>query len=177
MIYEKIGKIEDGIRIVSNLQTKYKIEDSYDLIIEKANMFYKVGNTIRFRELLEEALKFKPDEPMLYFNLGVMYQQVDNYYKAEKFYKNALKLDAKYSDAYLNLGLLILDKQNPIIKKMNENLNNFKIYDELENEKLSIYKESLPYLEKAYLYGNKTTSLKTTLNSLYEYLKIDKRVY
>jgi DNA-directed RNA polymerase subunit F len=83
-------------------------------------------------------------------------------------------LNPEYGDAYINLGILIYDKSYILVEKMNENLSDFVEYDRLREELLNIYREALPYFEKAYKFGS--ISVKATINNIYENLDMDKRV-
>jgi tetratricopeptide (TPR) repeat protein len=155
---------------------KYDI-DKYDLIVSEGNIYYGMGNKVRFREKLEEALKLRPNEPDLYFNLGVLYAEVDNSYKARLYYGKAIEVDPNYLNAYINIGALILNEENYIIEKMNNlgiSEEENKEYDRLKEKRMDIYKEAVPYLEKAYSLGS--NDAKATLNNIYEALGLSKRI-
>ena len=70
------------------------------LIIQEANVYLKMDNKVKFREKMEEAIKLKPNQPDLYYNLGVIYAEVDNNYKARLYYGKAIEIDPNYLNAY-----------------------------------------------------------------------------
>ena len=95
------------------------------------------------------------------------------------YYEKAISIDPNYKAAYINLGVLILDGENYIIEKMNNlgmSNEDDKEYDRLKEKRHSIYREAIPYLEKAHQLGG-SGETKATLNNIYENLGMDKRVY
>ena len=75
-----------------------------------------------FGELMEQATKMDPTNPTLFFNLGVVNYNQDKVEEAQGYYKKAIELDPTYRDAYLNLGLSILNKRVAIVEEMNKSL-------------------------------------------------------
>jgi tetratricopeptide (TPR) repeat protein len=140
--------------------------ENYSTLIDQANIYLKLGKKEEFKSLMQEALKVKPEDPTLHFNIGVMNMNFNNYDVAEENFKNALKYDPEYFDAYNNLGNTILKKADPIIEDMNANLSNFKKYDELQSKQFAIYKEALPYFEKAFSLKPERKDLQMLINKL-----------
>ena len=146
--------------------------DSYQLLISEANIYYKKGNNAKFKELLEEAVKLDPENISLYINIGVMYKNEDNREEAIKNFKKVIELDPNNSIAYNNIGATILDKTKPLQEEMNKSLSDFDKYDKLLNQQKEIYRESLPYYEKAYELDNTNVSVVQILVGLYENLEM-----
>ncbi len=177
--YVALGEHKKALKVYADAR-KYDI-DEYDLIVSEANMYLALDNKVKFREKMEEAILLRPNNPVLYFNLGVIYAEVDNVYKAEKYYKKAIALKPDYSDAYYNIAALVLEKENAIVNSMNEYIGDSKEdierYDQLNEERFSIYREALHYLEKAYQFRVVGDVDKiSTLNAVYEALGMEKRV-
>ena len=57
---------------------------------------------------------------------------------------------------------------------MNKNLSNFKKYDELELQQKEVYREALPYLEKAHSLKKNLDAVRTLLN-IYENLEMEEK--
>jgi tetratricopeptide (TPR) repeat protein len=57
-------------------------------------------------ELLEQALKLKPDYPLAYNSLGIAWQQQKDWQQALECYQKALALQENYPDAWNNVGNL-----------------------------------------------------------------------
>ena len=80
-------------------------------------------------------------------------------------------MDPDYGDAYMNLAASILSGEQVIVDEMNENLSNFKKYDELEGKQKALYREALPFLEKADSLGRSLDTVRSLLN-IYDLLEI-----
>ena len=98
--------------------------------------------------------------------------------EAKTYYKKAIELDPNYSDAYVNLGAAILVRDKELVDEMNNNLSNFKKYDLIKAKQLELYKEVLPYYEKAYALKKEESKkddieIVRTLMSMYENLEIN----
>ncbi|WP_233188707.1 hypothetical protein [Tenacibaculum sp. SG-28] len=57
---------------------------------------------------------------------------------------------------------------------MNKNLSNFKKYDELALQQKEVYKEALPYLEKANSLNQNIETVKTLMN-IYDLLEMTEK--
>ncbi len=157
-------------------QGRKEFPNSYSLLIDEANIYYKKGDKQRFKDNLELAISLNPTEPTLYFNVGVMNMDLGYEEEAVKNFTKAIELDPEYGNAYNNLGSIILKKSEAVQEELNKNAMDFAKYDKIKEEKLlPIYREALPYFEKAYSFL-KTEQLKNLVNSLYENLDMEKRI-
>ena len=144
----------------------------YGIIVSEANIYYGMGNNEMFQKKLEEAVKVNPNEPSLFYNIGVMKMQQGDATGAMESYQTAIALDPEYAEAYNNIGAIILDKAKPIVEKMN-NTTNFKKYGELQKQQEAILKEALPYFESAYLYNKSELSVVQNLMGIYSNLEME----
>ncbi len=167
-----LGNNEVALEMIKKAR-EFDAED-YSLILDEANVHYKLGDNQKYTEKIEEAIAIKPNDPVLHFNVGTLNMDVDTD-KAKKHLLKAVELDPNFASAYGNLGNLILKGLEAVEKELDANAMNFAKYDKIKAEKwVPILKESLPYLEKSYEL-QPTESLKTQLNSLYENLDMEKR--
>lgn len=180
------GKTEEAILAIQ--EARKSSPKDLNLILNEAQLYIKLDKMDMFGKLMEEAIELDPNNPTLYFNLGVVNQNqvpgirkslrelkekiksnsdeslAEQYAKkyieleeklefteskALKYYKKAIEIDPEYGDAYMNLSVAILSGEQDIVAEMNQNLSNFKKYDELEKKQKALYKRALPYLEKA----------------------------
>lgn len=125
----------------------------------------------KFGELMSEAISLDPNNPILYYNLGVVNYNQGRVEDAKKYYEKAIELKPDYSDAYMNLAVTVLDKDKKIVEEMNKNLSNFKKYDQLALQQKEVYKEALPFLEKADSLNRNIDTVKTLMN-IYEVLEM-----
>lgn len=56
-------------------------------------------------KLYKKALLFEPNHQKIYFNLGVLYLYLEEFYNAIEHFKKALKLDKNYISAHTNLAI------------------------------------------------------------------------
>ncbi|AOW20331.1 tetratricopeptide repeat protein [Urechidicola croceus] len=153
--------------------------DDYDLIIYEANLYFKLGNNVKFREKLEQALKLKPYDPKLHYNLGVLHLEVDNYERAEQYFKKSIELKPNdNTDAYTNLVVTILSGEDYLIERMNglgispeEN----KEYDKLALERIELYKRVKPYLEYILVEAPNNVEIRNTLNNVNKVINKSKK--
>src|SRR5690606_5062894 len=88
--------IEEARRIAPN---------DISLIQADAEITYKLGDMERYDELMQEVVAADPNNPVLYYNLGVSAANIKNFDKAEEYYKMALSLDPDYYDANINIAV------------------------------------------------------------------------
>lgn len=146
--------------------------NDYNLLIDEANIYFSLGDNVKFKEKLEEAVKINPSDPTLFYNIGVLTLEQKKPEESIKFFQKAIELKPDYADAYNNIGAAILEKNISIVEDMNKNLSNFKKYDELRAKQLKIYKEALPYYEKAHDLNKSNVSTMQTLMGIYENLEM-----
>lgn len=168
--YSDKGNNEKALEIISKGRTEFP--SSYSLLIDEANIYYKAGDNAKFKERLEEAIRLNPTEPTLYYNVGVMNMDQKNIDEAIKNFEKAIELKPDYADAYNNIGAAIIEKAAPIIDQMNKSLADFKKYDKLQAQQFEIYKQALPYYEKANALNPKSINIVQTLMGLYENLEM-----
>jgi len=164
------GKTNDAILAIKEAR-KSNPKDLH-LLLTEADLYIQLKDMKKFGELMKAAIAMDPENPTLYFNLGVVNYSEKRMVEAIKYYKKAIELKPDYLDAYMNLAVTILDEEKSIVEEMNKNLSNFKKYDELEARQKGIYKEALPYLEKADGIKRSIDTVRSLLN-IYDLLEMD----
>ncbi len=177
IIYKNLAQNLDALDDASKAleviaRGREEFPNSYSLLIDEANIYYKEGDNEKFKEKLEEAINMNPTEPTLYYNVGVMNMDQKNIDEAIKNFEKAIELKPDYADAYNNIGTAIIEKADPIIEEMNNSLSDFDKYDKLQAQQFEIYKQAIPYYESAYKYYNSNINVIQTLMSLYENLEM-----
>ena len=168
---QNYAALEDNSKALEVItQGRSEFPESYSLLIDEANIYYKLGDNIKFKERLEEAIKLNPTDPTLYYNVGVMNMDQKKIDEAIEYFEKAIELKPDYGDAYNNIGAAIIEKANPIIEEMNKSLADFDKYDRLQVQQFDIYKEAIPFYEKAYELSGSNMSIVQTLMGLYENL-------
>lgn len=71
---------------------------------EEGEAFYKAREFTKALEAFNHSLRLNPAQPIVQFNLGVIYGDLQQYSEAIKAYREALRLKPDYPLAYFNLG-------------------------------------------------------------------------
>src|SRR5690606_22123613 len=127
----------------------------------------------QFKKLLEEATQMDPNNAQLQYNLGVLSADAGDTEAAKKYYDKTIQLKPDYVDAYIASAALVLAKEKSLIEEMNGQVTSAKDnkrYDELVEVRKTIYKEAIPYLEKALNYDSKNINAAKTLMNIYSVL-------
>ncbi|WP_272148721.1 tetratricopeptide repeat protein [Tenacibaculum aiptasiae] len=172
LIYKEQGKVEEAMSALA--EARKANPDDLNLLLNEADMYIKLGKMDKFSALMSEAISLDPNNPTLYYNLGVVNFNQGRMDDAKKYYEKAVELKPDYADAYMNLAVVVLDKDKAIVEEMNKNLSNFKKYDQLALKQKEVYKEALPYLEKADELNRSIDTVKTLMN-LYEVLEMESK--
>lgn len=172
LILKEQGKNEEAIAAMA--EARKSNPKDLNLILNEAQLYIEMKRMDKFGELMNEAVSLDPNNPTLYYNLGVVNYNQGRVKDAKKHYQKAIELKPDYADAYMNLAVVILDEDKNIVEEMNKNLSNFKKYDELALKQKDIYKEALPFLEKADNINRSIDTVKTLMN-LYEVLEITEK--
>ena len=130
----------------------------------------------KFAQLMEEAISLHPNDPQLFFNLGVISFNEGKVEEAIKNYEKALELDPDFGIVYFNLALAILLEENALIEKMNvaSSALDFDKYDELELKHKEMWKMALPYLIKADEFKRNNDSIRYLLRG-YDILEMEEK--
>ncbi|WP_299676479.1 tetratricopeptide repeat protein [uncultured Tenacibaculum sp.] len=169
LILKEQGKTEEAIAAMS--AARKALPEDLSLLLNQAQLYIDLNQMDKFGELMNEAVSLDPNNPTLYYNLGVVNTNQGRRDDAIKYYKKAIELKPDYADAYMNLSAVILEEEKTIVEDMNKNLSNFKKYDQLALRQKEVYKEALPYLEKADSLNRSVDTVKS-LMSIYEVLEM-----
>ena len=167
-IYVIQGKNEEALEAIKEARTVDP--SSTDLILTEAEVQLKLGNTDEYGKLIKEAIAFDPDNKDLLYNLGVTSNKSGNKVDARMYYEKVLKIDPVYLNALKNLSALILEEENVIVKQMNGLGNSDadnKKYDALKAQRVTVYKEAIPYLESIVEVDTKEVEFARTLAGIY----------
>lgn len=119
----------------------------------------------------EVALATDPKNASIAFNLGVLYDKVQNTAKTKEYYQKAIELKPDYGDAYFNLGVMYFNAGVVKNKEMNAvddtKDRDGKIYEGLKKERNDLFQLALPNLEKAYAIDPKNIDYKANLKKVY----------
>ncbi|RZJ72820.1 hypothetical protein [Flavobacterium sp.] len=109
------------------------------------------------------------------YNLGVLAFQEKKMPEAEKHFQETINLDAKYTNAYVNLAAVKLAADKQLTEQMNKlgtSAADNKKYEQLKGQRVGLFKSVLPLLEKAHELAPDDQSVTSNLLSVYNYLEM-----
>tara|TARA_R110002072_G_scaffold48716_8_gene133167 strand:+ start:2135 stop:3403 length:1269 start_codon:yes stop_codon:yes gene_type:complete len=174
VLYVENGKIEEAKELISNARK----DDPNDvsLIKAEANIALQMNDMKKYNELMQQVVASDPDNPELFYNLGVSASEIGDNENAINYYKRALELDPNYVNAQVNMAVLILDQEQALIEEMNSlgtSAKDNKRYDELISQRNNMYNEAVPYLESALKARPNDANILRTLMNIYSILGED----
>ncbi len=175
LLIEK-NRVEEA-KIVLQDAKKTNPED-VGLIIAEANMYFKLNDMTTYKKLINEAYNKNPNDVELNFNLGVLSAESKQMDDAKKYYRKAIELDPKYTNAYINLAFTELAPDTKIVEDMNKlgtSANDLKKYNALKAERVKLFNAALPLLEKAYELDSANESVKSNLLEVYSFLEMTEK--
>jgi hypothetical protein len=147
------------------------------LLRSEADIYLKMGQMDKYQEVISQVLANadESEKAELYYNLGVSADQQGDKEKAREYYGEAIARNDAYTAAYNNLAVLILAKEKELVDEMNglgTSKADFKRYDDLKAQREGIYREAMPYLEKALSNAKpeKSLSVARSLYGIYQQL-------
>ena len=101
--------------------------------------------------ILDEAIAASPENSLYYYVKGDIYlNQKKDEDQALAMYSKAIELKEDYTDAYYMSGFVYFNRANAITEEINALPGNAtKKYDALKAQQKEVFKQSLPYFEKA----------------------------
>lgn len=174
LIYLEQGDTEKA----TTLMTAAREENPEDIFLMRAeaDMSYKMGDIERYNVIMNKIAATDPDNPEIYFNMGVGSVEIGDKEKAMEYYTKALELKPDYEAALINIAVLKLSTEDALVEEMN-GLGNSRAdnarYEQLKEQRSNIYKETLPYLQKALELNPNNPDVVRTLMNIYGQLADD----
>lgn len=149
LIYIEKGEDEKAITAIED--AKAENPGDVSLMQAEADMYYRMGEMAKYREIMEEIVEQNPDDAVLYYNLGVSAAQMEENERATEYYKKALEIDPEMHNARINLAFVILSEERSIVDEMNSlgmSKADQEKYNELAEQRNQLYRDAMPHLEK-----------------------------
>lgn len=182
MDYDNVVIYETLAQIYENQKNK----EGLDKVVAKGMKKYPANKNLQIYDLnatldntdlnasiakFEAAFANDPKNASIAFNLGVLYDKVQNAAKTKEYYEKAIALKQDYGDAYFNLGVMYFNAGVAKNKEMNAvddaKDKEGKIYEGLKKERNDLFQLALPNLEKAYEIDPKNKDYKSNLKKVY----------
>lgn len=159
-------------------QAKAANPNDTDLLLVEADMYNRIGDMKNYKRVMSEVVQMDPNNPTLFYNLGVSSAQLGEKEDAIKYYKRALELNPDMVNAQVNLASVILEGEKAIVEEMNSlgtSAADNKKYNQLSKKRNDLFMEALPYLESAYKSDpNSIEVIRTLMNIYYQTNQLEK---
>lgn len=176
LILVQSGKKQEAITAIQ--EARKDAPDDTSLIMTEANLYYELKDIPNYQRIIKEAIEKKPNDPELYFNLGVTNSNSKMPVEAEKYFKKAIELKPDYTDAYINMSELKLRDDEKFVNDMSKlgtSVADTKKYDAIKANRSKMFADALPYLEKAYELDSKNDAVAKTLLSVYKAMEMTQK--
>lgn len=170
LIYQQQGRNEEALKAYDEAQAQNPTDIA--LMLNKANLYYNIGQPDKFKELMNQASEIDPNNPDLQYNIGVISSEQGNIEEARAAYRKTLEIDPTYINAILNLSSTYVNEGNALVDQMNTLAVSTKKadldkYDALKEKKDELFRESAEALEKALENLPKNNDILTQLKNIY----------
>jgi tetratricopeptide (TPR) repeat protein len=104
-IYVQQRRIDECLSVLRELTGM--IPDNLDYCVKLASLLDSLGNTTGAIDAYKTLLEHRPDEPVAYFNIALLYRKHERFEEAISAYEEAARLGIdRVEDVYSNLGNL-----------------------------------------------------------------------
>lgn len=148
-IYDRKKDTTKKIAVIRKGLEKYP--DNEGLVREELSYLLSTGQIDKALENFDKAIAKDPEDATLYYNRGLVYDQMGEFEKAEVDYKKAVEADPEFFDAAYNLGAMYFNAG----AEWNNNASNFGMdqqeeYDAATKKANEYFAKAKPALEKAH---------------------------
>lgn len=144
---------------------------SSNLVVEMINYYLAKGMQKEALEYLDKGIAAAPTNASLHYAKGTIYDTdslLMDKDKALASYKKTVEIDPVHFDAYYNMGAIFYNKGASQNEEANDvDPDDFRKYKAVKAEADKLFKEALPYLEKAHELDAKDMATMQSLKLIY----------
>lgn len=139
--------------------------DDYGLLIEELNYYLSKGDNTEAERNLKIAIDKNPNDHVLHFTIGNVYDKSGDFERAEASYMSAIKIKEDYLDAQYSLGALYVNHSTDLKQKASDEKDRAK-YEAAFEKANDMMKKAIPALERAYSIDPEGPDAKNILSAL-----------
>ncbi len=177
LIYYQEGQYDEAEKAIVDAR-KANPNDT-NLMLTQMDLYLKSNNMGKYEEVAREALSKNPNDDVLLYNLGVTSYQAGKMEDAKKYYLQAIQINPKAENAYLNLAFIKLQPDEELSNKMNKlgmTAADNKKYEEYSKQKKAIYRDAMNDLEKVLTINKNNEEAIQTLKNIYRALEMNDKL-
>ena len=163
-IYMDEGNSDNALEYLALGREMFEMDQG--LVNTEINLYIQLGRTSELIGKLGEALELDPENDLLLFNRGTIYDQQGDFTNAEADYKASLVINPDAFGTNYNLGALYFNTAIEQNNKANATSNN-STHKKLKSKADALFAKALPFLEKAYTIDSKDKNTLLSLKQLY----------
>ncbi|MDD3320332.1 MAG: tetratricopeptide repeat protein [Paludibacter sp.] len=174
LLYEEYVSKKDTVNFVKTLKQGFEKFPSEAWFLQNLiNYFIYTKQVPEALDYLGKAIEREPTMAQYRYVKGNLDESQGNLDEARASFEKALELDPTLADAYAGVGRLYYNKAVKMLDEAN-NIKDIKKYNAAQKAAEDVFKESLPFFQKATKLSPKEIEFKRTLKTLYYRLKMDK---
>ncbi|MEQ8624665.1 MAG: tetratricopeptide repeat protein [Vicingaceae bacterium] len=166
------AKREDTAKKIETIRKGLEVyPDNADLIREELSYLLITGQTDEALANFDKAIANDPQNPSLYYNRGLIYDELGDMENAAKDYNKALEVDSTFFDAAYNLGAMYFNKG----AEYNNEATGYGLDEQAKYEAATknandMFAKALPALENAHKLDPSDQSTMSSLVQIYSIL-------
>lgn len=177
LIYYQEGQYDQAEKAI--VEARKANPDDTNLMLTQMDLYLKSNNMGKYEEIAKEALAKNPNDDLLLYNLGVTSYQAGKMEDARKYYEQAIRINPKNENAYLNMAFIKLQPDEELTNKMNSlgmSAADNKKYEQYQKEKKAIYRDAMNDLEKVLAINPTNEEAIQTLKNIYRALEMNDKL-
>ncbi|MCB9224139.1 MAG: tetratricopeptide repeat protein [Crocinitomicaceae bacterium] len=162
---QKQGKTAEAEKMLKEQVAKHPGEK--DILIEMINLYIDTDRKEEAVTALNDVIALDPNNVILIYTAGTVYENMDDFENAEKQYLRAIEIDGANVNALSALGGLYFNKGADLNNQANKLEFGDPNYDKMVADSKDYFSKSVPYLEKAVEASPKDVNLWIALRDAY----------
>ena len=167
LLADEYRSIKDTVNYLATLEQGFKLFNDDPWFLQNIINHYIYSDKIEeASKYLDAAIAQAPTVAEYYYVKGNVDERLGNNDGARKAFEEALELQPKMASAYAGIGRIIFNQAVELLRAA-DSIRDNKLYNAEVQKANDIFKQSLPYMEKAVELDPKDTDFKQALKMLY----------
>ena len=167
LLADEYRTIKDTVNYLATLEQGFKLFNDDPWFLQNIINHYIYSDKIEeASKYLDAAIAQAPTVAEYYYVKGNVDERLGNNDGARKAFEKALELQPKMASAYAGIGRIIFNQAVEFLRAA-DSIRDNKLYNAEVQKANDIFKQSLPYMEKAVELDPKDTDFKQALKMLY----------
>jgi tetratricopeptide (TPR) repeat protein len=170
---EEYAAVKDTVNYINTLEEGFKKFPAEPVFVQLLiNHYFQKGDNESAARYLNSAIALEPNVPQYHFLQGFLLEQDGKVDEAKATYEKALEMKVDYPEPMIGIGRLYYNRAVALLDEAS-NISDTQLYNAEKMRADQIFRESLPYFEKAAELSPDDRETKMTLRSLYYRLQMD----